>query len=117
MTNHSNQHTDYTTSIANMIEQIRTSDTSEIQSACHALLAELRTRPVAESIAIIWQIDDVQMQRPDLDAEQCREVLASIRRHHDANIGINWDVIDCAAHHCYPEPDNLIELRELAEAD
>lgn len=117
MTNHSHQHSDSTTSIADMIEQICTSDTSEIQNACHTLLTELHTRNDAESITIIWQIDDVQMQRPDLDAEQCREVLASIRRHHDANIGINWDVIDCVAHHCYPEPDNLIELRELAEAD
>lgn len=117
MTNNSSQHSGVTISITDIIEQIRGYNTPRIEGACHALLAELRTRPDADSIAIIWQIDDVEMQRPDLNAEQCREVLERLERRHDANIGISWDVIDCVADHCYPEPDNLAELRELANTE
>lgn len=57
----------------------------------HALLAAQR------QIAIIWCVEDVQENRPDLSDEQAWEVLQSVRHGHDATIGINWDVLDCHA--------------------
>lgn len=49
------------------------------------------------SIAIVWHIDDVLEVRPDLSREQAFEVLKQAKENHDANIGINWDVLtDCA---------------------
>lgn len=49
------------------------------------------------TIAFTWHIDDVKQQRPDLDDEQCWQVLKECRQHHNATIGMNWDVIDCVA--------------------
>jgi len=50
-----------------------------------------------------WSVEDVQNQRSDLNHEQSVEVLAFIAHRFDANIGINWDVIDFAADRLYPE--------------
>jgi hypothetical protein len=44
-------------------------------------------------IAAIWHIDDVRELRPDLSKAQCMKVLLACERHHDAEIGINWDVL------------------------
>ena len=57
----------------------------------HSVLADRR------QIAAIWSIEDVQAVRPDLSEEQCWEVLQAAYRHHDATIGINWDVLGCHA--------------------
>ena len=64
-----------------------------IQTDCdiHATLAERR------EIAIIWRIEDVMEVRPDLNEDQCWQVLQNVDRHHDATIGVNWDVLDCVA--------------------
>jgi len=48
-------------------------------------------------IAVIWDIEDVQEVRPDLTDEQAWEVLQQIDRHHDATLGINWDMLECTA--------------------
>jgi len=53
-----------------------------------------------------WSVDDVFNQRPDLTEEQACEVLAVIAKNFDANIGINWYVIDSAAEHLFPEEDS-----------
>ena len=45
-------------------------------------------------MALIWTIDDVKQRRPDLDDEQCRQVLQACL---DAEHGINWDTIDQTA--------------------
>ena len=50
-----------------------------------------------------WSVEDVQQQRPDLNWEQACDVLYSLAHNFDANIGINWDVIDCTAQDLYPE--------------
>ena len=57
----------------------------------HATLAERR------EVAIIWCLEDVKEVRPDLDDDQCWQVLQNVKRHHDATIGVNWDVLDCVA--------------------
>ena len=55
------------------------------------------------SIAIVWHIDDVLGVRPDLSREQAFEVLKQAKRHHDANVGINWEVLSATAEVLYGE--------------
>ena len=64
-----------------------------IQTDCdiHATLAERR------EIAIIWCIDDVKEVRPDLNEDQCWQVLQHAKRHYDATVGISWEVLDIVA--------------------
>ena len=50
-----------------------------------------------DTISITWHIDDVLNIRPDLTNDQARSVLHNLDHNHDANIGINWGVIECAA--------------------
>lgn len=71
--------------------------------------SELRSRieQVASPDWLIeaWHISDVQdASDGELDDEQCREVLRRAKHSHDANIGINWDVLqyhaDVVAEEC-----------------
>lgn len=50
-----------------------------------------------QEINIVWSIDDVLSVRPHLNKEQASAVLVHLKRHHDASIGINWDVIETIA--------------------
>jgi len=52
-----------------------------------------------------WNVEDVQQQRPDLNHEQACEVLAVMADNYDANIGINWFVIDCVAEQLFSEEE------------
>ena len=47
-----------------------------------------------DHIAIKWAIEDVKEVAPDLTDNECREVLQLAKDKHDANIGINWDVLE-----------------------
>ncbi|MEZ6069486.1 MAG: hypothetical protein R3C10_04250 [Pirellulales bacterium] len=58
--------------------------------------------PTPREIAIVWSIEDVQHIRPDLGDERAYEVLAHSKKWHDADIGINWDVLYYAAEALYP---------------
>ena len=58
-------------------------------------------------ITIEWHVDDVLEQRPDLTTEQAREVLHALRRYHDADLGINWEVIYWTADEIYPKQVEL----------
>lgn len=57
----------------------------------HAVLAGRR------QIAAVWGTDDVRAVRPDLSEAQCWEVLQHIDRRHDAEHGITWLTLECAA--------------------
>jgi len=48
-----------------------------------------------QSISVKWHIDDIKAieNGQDLTDAQCYDVLCNIKDNHDANIGINWDVI------------------------
>jgi hypothetical protein len=64
----------------------------------------LNTRDLCKqsrSISIIWSIEDVQSLRDDLSDDQAREVLEYIEDSHNAEIGINWDVIDYTIKHLF----------------
>ena len=45
-------------------------------------------------ITIEWCANDVLSRDNTLTHEQCMEVLTSCKDNHDADVGINWDVID-----------------------
>lgn len=44
-------------------------------------------------IEIRWFIDDVKMIDDSLTYDQCKKVLEIAKRNHDANIGINFEVL------------------------
>lgn len=54
-------------------------------------------------VAIVWCIEDVQQNRPDLTDDQAWEVLQECRSRHDCDIGFNWEYIDIVADELYPE--------------
>ena len=51
-------------------------------------------------VAIIWSVEDVWEVSPKLTPEQAIQVLRLVKRHHDANQGVNWDVIKYWAGYC-----------------
>jgi len=60
-------------------------------------------------IALVWSIEDVQQVRPDLTDEQAWDVLQDVRRHHDAELGVNWLTLECVAENLFgdaPETDS-----------
>ena len=60
-------------------------------------------------IAIIWCVEDMQEIRPDLTEDQCWAVLTAAKRHHDANLGINWETLSCQAATLFPEHSAVAE--------
>ena len=57
----------------------------------HAQLAQRK------QVAAIWSIEDVQQVRPDLTDDQAWQVLLAVERQHDAELGINWQTLECVA--------------------
>ena len=53
-------------------------------------------------IANVWSIEDVKCDRPDLTDEECLDVLQVVLDEHDANIGINWTVLQYYEEKLYP---------------
>jgi hypothetical protein len=45
------------------------------------------------SISIEWEVDDVLELDDELTEAQCEKVLRMAEKKHDANVGINWDVL------------------------
>jgi hypothetical protein len=47
-----------------------------------------------------WHIEDIKMQGEnmgfELSDDDCFQIMEMIADSFDANLGINWDVIDCA---------------------
>jgi len=50
-----------------------------------------------DEISIVWHIEDVKEQCNWLTDDQARDVLYNLKHKHDADIGINWDVITITA--------------------
>ncbi len=59
-------------------------------------------RSPKESFAVLWNVEDVQDVRPDLNVDQALKVLRKIEQKHDANSGISWDWIEYYANELYP---------------
>ena len=54
------------------------------------------------SIAIIWEIEDVKSIRPDLTDNECLDVLCFADRKHDASLGICWDTLEWHCDYLFP---------------
>lgn len=53
----------------------------------------------SKKIAIIWSTEDVHataanMEDTQLTEEEAEQVLDEVERHHDANIGVNWETLE-----------------------
>jgi len=59
----------------------------------------------SNSIAIIWCLDDVKQVRPDLNDEQCLDVLRYADRKHDASMGITYDTLGFVADYLYKKEE------------
>jgi hypothetical protein len=55
-------------------------------------------------VAILWHIDDVKQERPDLTDEQAMAVLRKAEQEYNADIGLNWDSLHLHADHLFPPP-------------
>jgi hypothetical protein len=64
----------------------------------HALLAQ------RHQIAVIWSVEDVQENRPDLDEGQAWQVLQAVEHYNDCNYGITWETLQITADNLFPEP-------------
>lgn len=63
-------------------------------------------------IAVIWSIEVVQSERPDLRDDQAWEVLRLCSKHHDSEHGITWGVIGEMAETLFPEPDDFAAVSD-----
>lgn len=54
-------------------------------------------------IQIIWSVDDVKIVRPDLTEAECLEVLEEVLLRHNAEIGVNRQVIEIYAEELFPK--------------
>jgi len=55
------------------------------------------------NIEIVWSVEDVLNTCEWLTTKQALNVLHNLKENHDANIGINWNVIYYTAQSLYPE--------------
>jgi hypothetical protein len=56
----------------------------------------------SRQIAVVWDITDVQLERPDLNDEEAMEVLLLAEKKHDANYGIGWQTLRDHADSLFP---------------
>jgi hypothetical protein len=56
-------------------------------------------------VAVIWSIEDVLQERPDLTADQAWEVLQVCREEHDCKLGFTWTFIRDVADELFPTAD------------
>lgn len=52
-----------------------------------------------------WHFSDMQTDNPWLTDDQAREALGLVEKYHDANIGINWIMIDTVINENFEEPE------------
>jgi hypothetical protein len=83
--------TTHVPSTIDVSEILEFNDLYESEIDVHHALAKQR------QIALIWGVDDVKDRRPDLNDEQCWQVIATVERQHDCNHGVTWDTIEQTA--------------------
>jgi hypothetical protein len=60
-------------------------------------------------VAVIWEVDDVLVLRPELTDDEAWAVLQYAHQYHDAGIGLNWESIESAAESLFgPEPQGAL---------
>lgn len=56
------------------------------------------TKKMEKSINIVWSVEDIferaRQENIKITEKQALEILENVENNHDANIGINWEVLD-----------------------
>lgn len=69
----------------------------EVKEFITLLPSNIRDYRINEERAVVWAVEDIQMEAQEMgitiSPEDAEEVLDSITFDHDANVGVNWDVI------------------------
>jgi hypothetical protein len=52
-----------------------------------------------------WHYTDVIEENPWLTPDQARQVLELMYRHHDCNVGTNWEYINTLVNEYFDEPE------------
>lgn len=60
-------------------------------------------------LVIEWTVDDIQERCKWLTFGEAEEILFILADSHDANEGVNWEIIDTAVEPMYPRPDNWVD--------
>jgi len=68
-------------------------DTEMIETNWSKKTGDDGARIKEDSIRIEWHISDVKEGNQGITDDQCREVLHEVARTHNADIGINWEVL------------------------
>ena len=89
----------------NVPDDINELEIKDIQRQCQTIADP-------DSIAIFWSIEDVQEVARHLTDDQAREVLETAKRRHDANVGINWEVLETVADILFDQPEEEEEEEE-----
>ena len=96
---------DYAQSLMHWVKLFRDGALSDKFSEQIAALLELNAKDIIERdwINCRWHVEDVLDIRPYLTREQARDVLRKVGDNHNAELGINWDVLEAWASEMYPE--------------
>lgn len=62
--------------------------------------AKATLRKAGYFVDSLWTLEDIisrseEMERPRISKKQAKEIMLMMARSHDANIGVNWEFIDC----------------------
>ena len=63
----------------------------------------------ASQVAIIWSVEDVLGERPDLTEAQALKVLRSVKDGHNSEYGVTWETLSSHADSLYPELDDELD--------
>ncbi|EFH5783321.1 TPA: hypothetical protein ACWQUH_004818 [Escherichia coli] len=67
------------------------------------IIEKLKNYPEDEPLLIVmWHKEDIAEVRTDLTDEQCVQVMQKIRQCHNADVGVNWEVISTTANELFP---------------
>ncbi len=79
--------------VEQILKEIREEYPEEFEEVVGGMAIGYNGELFNNKLFITWCIEDVKEMRPSLTEEQCKEVLSYLGRHHDASIGISWEVI------------------------
>ena len=62
------------------------------------MFTNVNNEPVADWISVWWHVDDIKDWTEEFNHKYSHEILHNVKRNHDCNVGINWEVIEWEVH-------------------
>ena len=67
--------------------------------------AKATLRKAGYFVDSLWTLEDIisraeEMDRPKITKKRAKEIMSMMAKSHDANIGVNWEFIDCVTEIC-----------------